>query len=265
MHSFSLKIRNEKITVSVADRLTLLDIVRARLRSNTGFALATLNLDHVVKLQRSAEFVHAYRRHDLIVADGNPIVWLSKLAGHPISLVPGSDLVEPLAVVAAQEQVPVALVGTTDETLAAAASVLAAVRPDLQISARLAPGRNFDPHGHEADAIIMSLRQSGSRLVFLALGAPRQEIFAARCRSELPEVGFVSIGAGLDFLAGKQRRAPRWVRRLSMEWAWRMLSEPRRLGGRYTLCFLILPNLVLEAFMGANVVTSGEQSALFDQ
>jgi exopolysaccharide biosynthesis WecB/TagA/CpsF family protein len=253
-----MNVQNERIAVNVADRATLLDLVRERLRGGVGFAVATLNLDHVVKLQRSLEFVQAYRRHDFIVADGNPIVWLSRLAGRPVSLVPGSDLVEPLAVVAAQEQVPIALVGATDEALAGAAAVLTAGRPDLQIAARLAPGRNFDPQGSEATAMIESLRCSGARLAFLALGAPKQEIFAARCRAALPEMGFVSIGAGVDFLAGKQRRAPPWVRRLSMEWAWRMLLQPRRLCGRYARCFLILPSLTFEAFAGMNAMASGE-------
>jgi hypothetical protein len=69
------------IKVNVADKTALLAAVRARLQAGTGFALATINLDHLVKLHRSDSFRRAYRAHDLIVADGNPIVWLSRLAG----------------------------------------------------------------------------------------------------------------------------------------------------------------------------------------
>ena len=86
---------------------------------------------------------------------------------------------------------------------------------------------------------------SGARLCILARGAPKQEMFAARGTERLP--GFVSIGAGLDFIAGTQRRAPRWVRQIAVEWFWRMACDPRRLALRYWSCVLILPELVLAA------------------
>ena len=91
------------------------------------------------------------------------------------------------------------------------------------------------------------LRAAGPLLCFLAMGAPRQERFAARGRAAAPEAGFVSIGAGLDFFAGHQRRAPRWVRRIAMEWLWRMLSNPRRLALRYLRCGLVLPWLFAQS------------------
>ena len=84
-------------------------------------------------------------------------------------------------------------------------------------------------------------------MVFLALGSPKQEILAARGRMLVPEIGFASIGAGLDFLAGTQTRAPRIFRKLALEWLWRMLSNPRRLGLRYLHCMAILPGQVLGA------------------
>jgi N-acetylglucosaminyldiphosphoundecaprenol N-acetyl-beta-D-mannosaminyltransferase len=243
--AFSLRVRDADITVNTADRPALMEGVRSRFRTGSGFAIATLNLDHLVKLRQLAAFRRAYERQDLVVADGNPIVWLSRLAGRPVSLVTGSDLVEPLAELAAEERVPVALLGATSETLARAASVLVARSPGLRIVARLAPGPNFDPAGAEADEMIDALRRSGARLTFLALGAPRQEMFAARCRRDLPDMGLASIGAGLDFIAASQKRAPRWVRRMALEWLWRMLSNPRRLAGRYASCAMTLPGVAL--------------------
>ncbi|WP_233713173.1 WecB/TagA/CpsF family glycosyltransferase [Amaricoccus solimangrovi] len=229
------------------DRVRLLDDVRARLRAGAGFAIATLNLDHMVKLRRIPEFTDAYRRQDLVTADGNPIVWLSWLAGRPVSLVPGSDLVEPLAALAAEEGKPVALIGSTPAALERAARHLGAAHPGLRIAACLAPGRGFDPAGAEADAMIAALGASGARMAFLALGAPKQEMFAARCREALPGVGLVSVGAGLDFLARTQRRAPAWMRRAALEWLWRVGTDPRRLARRYAECALALPGLALGA------------------
>jgi exopolysaccharide biosynthesis WecB/TagA/CpsF family protein len=236
------------IRINTPDRAALLEAVRGRLRAGEGFALATLNLDHLVKLRRDPAFAAAYAAQDLVVADGNPIVWLSRLARRPVALVPGSELVVPLARVAAEEGAPVALVGSTAPALEAAGAVLKRAAPGLEIAAQIAPPMGFDPEGATAEALLSEVRQSGARLVFLALGAPRQERLAARGRALAPGIGFASIGAGLDFLAGTQRRAPRWVRALALEWLWRMLSNPLRLAPRYARCAAILPGEAARAW-----------------
>ncbi len=238
----------QRIRVNMPDAASLLAEVRRRFRAGEGFALATINLDHLVKLAHDPDFRPIYAAQDLVCADGNPIVWLSKLAGKPVTLVPGSDILLPLAQLAAREGVPVALMGTTDEALAAAAAALNERVPGLIIAARIAPPMGFDPTSPEARTILRQIAASGARLTFVALGAPKQEIFAAYGREVVPQIGFASIGAGLDFLAGRQQRAPEWVRRIAMEWLWRMLSNPRRLAKRYLDCALILPGLAVNAW-----------------
>lgn len=230
------------------DRTRLLAEVARRFAAGEGFALATINLDHLVKLRRDPAFAAAYAAQDLVVADGNPVVWLSRLARRPVALVPGSEMVEPLARAAAQAGVPVALVGATPQALAAAAGVLRARVPGLVVAAQIAPPMGFDPDSPDAARVLAQVGASGARLVLLALGAPRQERLAARGRAMLPQVGFASIGAGLDFLAGTQVRAPAWVRAIAMEWLWRMLSNPRRLARRYAECALILPSEAARAW-----------------
>ena len=209
-----------------------------------GFALATINLDHLVKLQTSAPFRAAYAAQDMIVADGNPIVWLSRLARRPVSLVPGSDMLMPLARAAAEAGVSVALVGSTDDTLESAANRLMTDIPGLFVAMRHAPAMGFDPNGPEAASILRELSARNVGLCFVALGAPKQEAFAAFGRQIAPQVGFASIGAGVDFIAGTQTRAPAWIRALAMEWLWRALSNPRRLIPRYAACAAILPGQV---------------------
>ena len=228
-------------------RADLLDDIARHFEDGRGFTLATLNLDHCVKLGRDPAFRDAYRAHSHVVADGNPIVWLSRRAGREVDLIPGSELIDPLSALAARKDVPVALFGSTQETLAAAATALEARHPGLRVVARLAPPHGFDVESAAADAMIEELGQSGARLCFLALGAPKQERFAIRAATALPSCGFVSIGAGLDFIAGTQTRAPRLVRRLKMEWLWRMALNPRRLTARYAACAAILPGLMQEA------------------
>ncbi|MBA84243.1 WecB/TagA/CpsF family glycosyltransferase [Thalassobius sp. S69A] len=230
-----------QLAVNVPNWATLRAQITQRFDTADGFALATLNLDHLVKLRSDMEFRAAYKAQDFVVADGNPIVWMSRLAQNPVTLMPGSDLILPLCFLAADHKVPVGLVGTTDDSLKQAAAALEAQVPGLQITQRIAPPFGFDPQGGQADDILRHLENAGIRLCFVALGAPKQELFAARGRTVAPSVGFASIGAGLDFLSGSQKRAPRWVRALQQEWLWRMLENPSRLFLRYLRCFAILP------------------------
>lgn len=241
------QVKSEVINVNVATVSQLWKTVTEKFRSGDGFTLATINLDHLVKLSGSQSFRTAYAQQDLIVADGNPIVWLSRLARKSVALMPGSELILPMAQLAAQEHIKLALIGSTDAALQKAALGLRKQVPDLEIVLCIAPSLGFDPTGPEATAILTELANSAAGLCFIALGAPKQEVFAVYGRRVVPSMGFVSIGAGLDFIAGDQIRAPKWVRALAMEWLWRMLSSPMRLGPRYVRCILILPKLVISA------------------
>ncbi|MEE2861322.1 MAG: WecB/TagA/CpsF family glycosyltransferase [Pseudomonadota bacterium] len=230
-----------RIEITVPDRESLLAIVGARLDAGNGFALATTNVDHLEKLRSDARFRAAYAVHDLVVADGNPIVWLARLAGKPVSLVTGSDLVRPLCRLAASSGRTVAIISGTRETGEEAGRRLEAEIPDFRVAMVEAPGFPFDPDGAEADALLDELAGSGAGLCLLALGAPRQEILAARIRRHCPNMGVASVGAGIDFIAGRQRRAPRMMRTARIEWLWRAALSPRRLGPRYLQGAMILP------------------------
>ncbi|MFW8635529.1 WecB/TagA/CpsF family glycosyltransferase [Cribrihabitans pelagius] len=237
-----------RVGVNIATREALAAEIKARFAARRGFTLATLNLDHLVKLGQSEEFLAAYQAQDLVVADGRPIVWLSRLARLPVELMPGSDLVLPLCRLAAEAGVPVALVGSTEAALEDARGALCAAVPGLDVAWCHAPSGRFDPEGAEAETILRQLGAGGIGLCFLALGAPKQEMLAQRGRKPAPQTGFASVGAGLDFLGGHQRRAPAWVRAVAMEWLWRALSSPARLLPRYGKCLAILPAQIRRAW-----------------
>ncbi|MCV3273799.1 WecB/TagA/CpsF family glycosyltransferase [Roseobacter sinensis] len=244
LHDSGRDMSADGVYVNALSRSGLLQDVERRFEQQRGFCIATLNLDHVVKLQQDPAFRAAYKRHSHVTADGNPIIWLSWLAGTQMELLPGSDLIAPVVALAAAQNVPLALLGATQSSLDRAAEALKAAHPGLRVVASVSPAMGFDPTGAEADRCIAQLRESGARLCLLALGAPKQEIFAARAADQLPETGFMSIGAGLDFISGDQVRAPKWVRRIAAEWLWRLLQNPRRLTARYGACLALLPRLV---------------------
>lgn len=247
------------IVVNAETRAAFLSDIDARMKAQTGYTVATINLDHVVKIQNDMAFRQAYSAHSHVTADGRPIRWFSRIARHDVEMLPGSELIEPICEMARQNAVPVGLFGATDASLEAAAQALQEKFPGLEIAICLAPPMGFDPAGEAAKAAIETLKASGARLVFLALGAPKQEIFAAKAAPMMPDAGFLSIGAGLDFISGAQTRAPVWVRRIAAEWLWRLLQNPSRLAARYGACIAILPRLLRKALSDRRKLVGNER------
>jgi exopolysaccharide biosynthesis WecB/TagA/CpsF family protein len=220
---------------------------------NAGSAAAqnvfTLNLDHVVKMQRDPVFRGVYRRAGLITADGFPVVLACRLQGRPVSRVTGADLIAPICAQAARCDKSVYLFGSSLPVLNEAARLLRERNPGLAIAGVDAPPHGFDSESEDARRCIETIGNSGADICFVALGAPKQELFADRAKSLLPNVSFVCIGAGLDFIAGAQVRAPHWMRRWGLEWLWRAASDPQRLAYRYLLCMAALPGFLARAVL----------------
>jgi exopolysaccharide biosynthesis WecB/TagA/CpsF family protein len=160
----------------------------------------------------------------------------------------GADLIRPLSEAAAETHVPVFLFGTSADVMAKAGRELGHLTDGaIDIAGTLAPSSSFDPEGPEADAAIETIRASGARLCYVALGAPKQEIFIAHALSRDLKCGLIGIGAALDFIAGAQVRAPKAFRDNGLEWAWRLGSNPRRLARRYFECAVLFADLTVVA------------------
>lgn len=234
------------ISVNLPTMTQAVDAVVASTQRKASFAVFTLNLSHVVQMRERNDFRDAYRRADFVTADGFPIAVLGRLVGLKIRRTTGSDMLTPVCEAASQHGLPVFLMGANETTLTESQCRLLSRHRGLRIVGTYVPEAPFDPHSPDADAAIGRIRASGARLCILALGAPRQEIFAIRCRDEIPGVGMLCFGAALDFLAETQERAPLAAQKAGLEWAWRALREPRRLGPRYLQCLAVLPSLVAE-------------------
>lgn len=235
-----------EVTVNIRSIRHALSTVIGDAQRGRGFCLFTLNLDHCAKLRTNRQFEDAYRHARYVTADGFPIVLLGRLNGASLTRTTGADLLAPLCAQAARHHLAVFLIGPSENVLLHASTRLVGNMPRLQIVGSYAPGRNFDANSIDADVAIERIRRSGARLCFIALGAPRQEIFAARCFSQMPDVGFICVGAALDFIAGTGTRAPRLFRNYGFEWLWRLLTDPRQLAARYMRCAAIFPLLAVE-------------------
>ena len=235
--------------VNIPDMDRAVAAILERLARPAPFLVCTLNLDHLVKLRRDEAFRAAYAQAEIVTADGFPIVIAGRWQGAAVTRTTGADLIDPLCREAARRGVPVFLFGSTPEVLFRSARTLHGRYPGLDIRGVASPPGGFRPDSPEADAVIEQLDASGARLCFVALGAPKQELFAAYAMRRLSGVGFIGVGGGLDFIARVQRRAPLLVQKLNLEWFWRLLSDPRRMARRYWECGLlfleIAPRLAL--------------------
>jgi N-acetylglucosaminyldiphosphoundecaprenol N-acetyl-beta-D-mannosaminyltransferase len=223
------------------DRVTLaeaVDRVEGLILAGQGGVVVTPNVDHVVLAERHQAFCEAYAAADLSLADGKPIVWASRLLGKPVpEKVSGSDLVLPLLHRAATRGWRVYLLGGAPGVAEAAAELLTRER-GVAIAGTAAPrlaavgAAQVDPAAEDAaDAV----RTARADLVLVAFGAPKQEVWMHNHRRALAPAVLVGVGASLDFIVGRVRRAPRWMSDSGLEWLWRLAQEPRRLWRRYLL------------------------------
>ena len=237
--------------ITVPSRDGALDSVGADIAGGQGFIVACMNLDHVAKLRTDQGLRRVYanpRTH--VMADGAPVAALARWQGARIERSPGPDLMLPLCREAARRGWPIFMFGTRQDVLEAGAGRLREACPGLDIRGIEAPPMGYDPQSAEADAAADRMAASGARIVLLGLGSPKQEVFAERALARHPHLGFVCIGAALDFLTGEQSRAPSLMRNNGLEWLWRLANSPRRLGRRYLTCAVVLADVVVRRRYG---------------
>lgn len=189
-------------------------------------------VNNVMVSRDDPAFLNVMNGADLVTPDGMPLVWGLRALGIPsASRVYGPDLTPTVMARAATEGLPVAFVGGTDPILDKLVERAANELPDLRVAYRVSPP--FGPITPEEDErIARAINASGARIVFVGLGCPKQERWIARQRGNVRAV-MIGVGAAFDFLAGVKPQAPELLRRWGFEWAFRLLTEPRRLWRRY--------------------------------
>jgi N-acetylglucosaminyldiphosphoundecaprenol N-acetyl-beta-D-mannosaminyltransferase len=210
--------------------------VLAELAAGRGGRIITPNVDI---LRRTAQDADA-RRHvasaTVVVADGAPLIWASRLAGKPLpTRVAGSDLIWSLSEALGRKGRSVYLLGGEPGTARIAASVLGVRFPGLELSGFDSPPFGFDADPIALESVCRRVVAARPDLVFVGLGFPKQELVIERLQDLLPQTWFMGCGAAIGFVAGVRRRAPGWMQRTGLEWLHRLISEPRRLMRRYLL------------------------------
>ncbi len=207
-----------------------LELIDDWIAERTPRYVITANVHYAMLAAHESRLGPVTRGAALVLADGMPLVWAA--GGRLPERVAGSDLVPALCERAAERGHRIFLLGAGPGVAEQAAANLRARFPGLTIAGTLAPPfRELSPP--ERADLMATIRSARPDLLFVAFGQPKGELWVADHFRELGVPIIMQIGATLDFLAGRVPRAPRWVQRIGLEWAYRLLREPRRLMGRY--------------------------------
>lgn len=223
MRLFGLKVRDDSVA-EVADTLI------ARALNRERFLGYFVNAHCVNVAARDTAYREILQRAPSVFADGVGMAIAGRLLGHPLTNnVNGTDLLPELCRRAAGQGIPMALLGARPGTAIACANRLQALYPGLDI--------RWIRHGflseREELGLLPGLNASSARILLVAKGVPSQEKWIDRYAAHLDIPVILGVGALFDFYSGRVRRAPLLVRRIRMEWVFRLLREPRRLAGRY--------------------------------
>ena len=212
-----------------------LEAIERMIESRKTHQLVTANVDFLVQSLSDVELRRILVEADLVLCDGTPLVWASKWLGHALpERVAGADLVPLLIEQAVQRQHRIFFLGGKPEVAAKAVQRLKEQHPTLQIAGQYSPP--FAPL-LEMDhrEIRRRVRKARPDILLVSFGCPKAEKWIAmNCRT-LGVPVCIGVGATIDFLAGEVKRAPEWMRDCGMEWIYRFLQEPARLGPRYAL------------------------------
>jgi N-acetylglucosaminyldiphosphoundecaprenol N-acetyl-beta-D-mannosaminyltransferase len=210
-------------------------IVRESLKREKLLAIP-VNVDVLMLTEADPELKHICQNADFVFADGMPIVWLSRLLRQSLpERVTGADMLPEICKVAAESRRSVFFVGGLEGAAATAAQKLQSKFPGLQVCGTLCPPLGFEMSRIECEKLITTINAAKPDILFVGLGAPKQEKWLWQFRDELDFGVAICVGAAFDFQAGMVRRAPRIFGTCGCEWVWRLFQEPRRLWRRYIL------------------------------
>ncbi len=226
-----------KIGKLAFDHVTLEDAARRvdDLAAQRPMAIVvTPNADHVCQAERDGGYRQIVEDAALVTADGMPVVWASRLIRCPLpERVTGADLLPKVCEHAARSGRRVFIMGGMPGEAEIAARKLRNAHPGLMIVGTYCPPFGFEKSEEETAKAVNAVNKSGADILFLGVGAPKQERWLAANKKSLQCGVAIGVGASIAFTAGTIPRAPRWMQRSGVEWVYRLSKEPRRLAMRY--------------------------------
>lgn len=201
---------------------------RAMVCSGQPHQHVVVNAAKLVELQHNEALAAIIRGCDLVNADGTAVVWASRWLGRPVpERVAGIDVFTQLVAAAADDGSSAYFLGARAEVVAEVVDVFRARHPHLRIAGF------HDGYWDDDAAMVAEVRDASPDYLFLAIPSPRKELWLEEHLDALGVPFVMGVGGSFDVVAGRVRRAPRWVQRIGCEWVWRFGQEPRRMWKRY--------------------------------
>lgn len=247
------RVRILNIEVDNVNMEESIKIIEKLILKNDNSYVVTPNVDHIVKLEHDDEFKKAYENADLILADGIPLIWISKLLRTPLKeKVSGSDLFPNICKLASEKGYKIFLLGAAEGVALKASENLKVKYSNLNIVGCYSPNYGFEKDKEEIKKIINLINISKPDILIVGLGAPKQEKFIFNYKDKLNVPISLGLGASIDFEAGNIKRAPKWMQKIGTEWLYRLMKEPKRMYKRYLIDDMKIIKLYLKYRRGVN-------------
>jgi N-acetylglucosaminyldiphosphoundecaprenol N-acetyl-beta-D-mannosaminyltransferase len=193
--------------------------------SGNSYQIVPLNTECIMSARQHKEFQKAIENAALVIPDGIGVVWASRVLGQPLTeRVTGVDMVWMLARIARDHGFSIFLLGAAPGVAEKAAAILQTENPGLTIAGTYAGS----PHPREENDICTLIEKTNPQILFVAYGAPRQDVWIARTQARLKIPIMMGVGGTFDFITGASKRAPLWMQHSGLEWLYRLIKEPRR-------------------------------------
>jgi len=198
--------------------------------------VVTPNVHHINILQKDNEFRKIYKHASIVIPDGIPLLWLSRILGAPLKeRVAGSDLLPLFSKIAAEKKYKLFFLGAAPGIAKKAAESLIQKNPGLTITGTYSPYFGFENNEKENKKIVCMIKKCNPDVLFVCLGPPKQEKWSWKYMNKINVPVVICAGAAFDFIALKMKRAPKWMQNCGLEWLHRLFQEPRRLWKRYLI------------------------------
>lgn len=208
------------------------EFIKKRIQTNQFTQHVVVNVAKLVHMQKDAQLRDSVEACDIINIDGMGVVLGARFLGHDVAeRVAGVDLFHNLITMSELEALPVFLLGATDDVVTETAQRLQAEHPKLKL-AGYHHGYFFNKEGDE-EAVVNKIKDSGAKLLFVAITSPKKENFINKWQDRLGVDFVMGVGGTFDVVAGKVTRAPLWMQKYGLEWFYRIIQEPGRMWKRY--------------------------------
>lgn len=220
------------VNIAAIDMKWLIDFTRHNIKNLNGDYCCVANVHTTVTAWKDKGYCEIQNRSAIAIPDGGPLSSIGRKRGFGnMTRTTGPDYMEEIFKISVQEGYRHFFYGAEEETLIKLKKEIEKQYPGIQIVGTYSPP--FRPLSEEEDSeVVNKINDSHPDFVWVGLGAPKQEKWMAEHKGKIR--GFmVGVGAGFDYFAGNIRRAPMWMQKHNMEWAYRLMQEPGRLFGRY--------------------------------